>query len=338
MPLNLRLIAFFIFTSCSLSYMHFFNAIHIWPQESFIEHRIGAYFESRFLLYTLNGYFLDLFNLSYEIWAGHLALAWDCLSLFLIQLIILNIIKKETGSIAFSLFGILIFLYMIFFNYIISKNYNFYYVYDFSSIAFYSFFIYLSLYYNKLWILLTIVFIGTLNRETAFLMPLTYFILKDGVHDKNVLKKSFLLVLAFILAKIIVIYYMSLIHSGDGNKTLDSVVTFLDTNDNSMRLIRNLEIVFFMLPKISIAFYTAFGFLWIFLFGKDFFKNKFSPLIYLAALYFLLMMFVGNIDELRVYNEVVIMLVFVITFGIHDFDSRSKKMQHETSIVAPPCL
>lgn len=314
MLLNYRLLVFIALTSCSISYMHFSNALHIWPQEFFIEHRIGAYFESRFLLYTLNGLALDVFSLPYSIWGGRLALIWDCFSLFVAQLVIFNIIKKETLSFSFSLLGVFIFMYMLFFNYIASKNYNFYYIYDFSSIAFYSLFIYFTL-YSRWWVLLLIVFLGTLNRETAFLMPLTYFLLKKGYSDKKVFKESLALSSVFIFAKLIVIYYMGLIHGDNEVKTLDSIVTFVDTNDNSMRVVRNLEIVFFMLPKISFSFYSAFGFLWLFLFSKNLLKSKFSSLTYLVVLYFLLMMFVGNIDELRVYNEVVVMLVFIITFG-----------------------
>ena len=149
--------------------------------------------------------------------------------------------------------------------------------------------------------------VSTLNRETTFLMPLVYFFLNYKSEDaKKLISKVLILIFFWILVKIVIGIYMS-------TKGLSGTIVSLYHDENELRLIRNIKIIFLLLPLNSIAFYSSFGFLYILLFKYVYKSDKYFNLIYLYFFYFILMMFVGNIDEIRIFSECIILFLLIFS-------------------------
>lgn len=280
--------------------------VHITTLADYMEGNAPSIFSSRFLVFEINLLILNLFGYSADSLLAKINMVnIDFLALFLSQLFLYKILKKLNYPQSVSLAGITAFIYIVIFNYLLSRGHNYYNNYDFVSICFFTIFVYASIFYpTKRILLLSLVFVATFNRETSFLMPFTYLAL--NYKDRKSFFNFTFLLLVFLLAKLTIMYKFNLLYSPS------SVASFVDL-DSGFRIIRNLKVIFFLDSiGFSVVLYSIFGFLWIILLINISLNNNFNKLFYVFLLNFIIIMFVGNIDELRLWNESTIL--FIILF------------------------
>lgn len=302
---KLCLTCFFALTSIWFAIAHRLKSYLIWNSIDFIHHQVGLPFGARFLIYDLAGLLSNCLNADLFAKIVRGLFMTDAVFMFLVLVLMFLFVVRTLGSKVLAFLSTVLLSYILFFHYVVTPIHNYLYLYDMAATAFMMVFIYAARYRNNIGLLVLCVFVATLNRETAFLMPVVYLVLwYKNMPTRSLLLRLSLLSLSWLVAKVLIHVYMSSLNiSGD----ILSLV-----GDNELRLIRNIKIIFFLQPLNSLAFYSTFGFLWVpMLFFGKIFVHRFSYFSYVILFYFLLMLFVGNIDEIRIYNECIILFILM---------------------------
>lgn len=156
-------------------------------------------------------------------------------------------------------------------------------------------------------ILIPLVFLATFNRESAVLLIL----LIPALHWQQirlVLKPFALACLAFLIARLIVLYFVSDL-PGPLTEWYFRESEFTHFSVNLAWLLNEQHILFFM---FCFAGLPLFWFVF-----HDYIPQRFQPLRFIALFYFLCLLLVGNFIEARVFGEVIVLLYMPVCVGIN---------------------
>lgn len=251
----------------------------------------------------------------------HLFMLIELLSVFSTTIIfryyILLFLKDETQStlLSFSLF------YILPFNFILPRELNYWYPWDMPSILFFT--LGIILLYRKNWITYYILFvIATLNRETTCFLTFIYLFTSIGKSRyKSIMFHCVFQAIIWIIIKYI-LYQLYANNPGDGlfeNHALSNINYLLN-------------------PKNYPFLFSTFGYIWIptlFLFRLirvDFVKKS----LFVIFPFFLGMMYVGNIQELRIYGELIPIILMAFLLPLKELLTKKRAIHHFVQISQKP--
>ena len=200
--------------------------------------------------------------------------------------------KKISSLLSLSIF------YVLPFNFLLPRVLPLYYPYDIPSILFFT--LGLGLLYKKNWLLYYPLFvIASLNRETACFLTFVYLFTAYKVEKPAKIACHCLAQLALWLAIKGVLYQLYLHNPGPNvfeRCHVGTNITHLSTN-----------IAFFMHLRDYPFFFSNFGFIWIpVIFYLKAIREPFvKRALFVFFPFFIGMMYVGNIYEIRIFGELV---------------------------------
>lgn len=152
-----------------------------------------------------------------------------------------------------------------------------------------------------------VVFIATFNRESSILLVL----LIPTLHwqTKTTLIKPLLAsTLAYILARLIILYLVQDL-SGSVMEWYYRASTHTLFEINLLWLLdeQNLLMFMFCFAGLPLFWYAFF----------DYIPEQFRPLRYLTLFYFLALLLIGNFNEIRIFNEILILLYLPVCLAVN---------------------
>ena len=190
--------------------------------------------------------------------------------------------------------GSMLFWWQMYFTFVISMHHNYYLPYDLVSVCLISVALYLILANKNVYLIAGLSAIGMLNRETAIIIPAFYLAYNWENRTADVIIKSIILFAICLTIKAIISVNIA--------NPSDSFLIW--EKPGYLRLFYNFS--FLSLEKwqpLTLNAFAVFGFLWI-LFALDGrIPQKLSRLYYPFIPYFIGMMFVGNLSEIRIFAE-----------------------------------
>jgi hypothetical protein len=211
-----------------------------------------------------------------------------------------------------------------YFTFIISVHLNVYYPSDVLSIAFICIGLYLAEQRN--WrLLLLIIPLATLNRETAVLLAGFYFIRTWLEGPRKATFVSITLAIIWPVTKLAISWLLNAPAGG---------LVSLYTEYGRLRFFYNFA---FLKPRRFYEFFTincvaAFGFTWVLFLLKDYRFNLFQPYLYLFPLFLLGMVFVGNLSEIRIFGEFIPIVSLALAVGLGVTFSSSDQNPNEKAV------
>lgn len=154
-----------------------------------------------------------------------------------------------------------------------------------------------------------LVFIATLNRESAILLVLLIPVL-NWQRIKEILKPLSLSFLAYLCARIIILYFLK----GISGQLIEwnafkTNYTHFEVNLNWLFSDLNLLLFCFCFAGLPL-FWFAF---------HDYIPRIYRPLRYLIALYFVGLLLVGNFIEARIFGELIVLLYFPVCCAVRNW-------------------
>jgi hypothetical protein len=279
------------------------------PWQSLIDLTAPAPFVYRFLIPLLVRPVVDLTGWDI-IWAFRFSefLATVCLILILYKLLSLWICK-QASFICALLFPILLLL-----PYGLITSLKLYFPSDTPSVAFAA--AALLFIFQKKWFgTLLVMIIATLNRETAFIYPFILCCIYYGeISSRTLIKTGGRLILVYLALRIFIVQVLfpssgPIIILSDGERLrIVSNLIWLTKPQNIMVLLSSLG----MLPVLWCCFYSNI-------------PTSLKRLQYASAVYFLLLLFVANVFEPRVFGEIFLMLYIGVAVGFWQYKKGCRK-------------
>lgn len=157
------------------------------------------------------------------------------------------------------------------------------------------------------WSFLLVVFFATLNRESSFLLILMI----PALHWQklqSVYKQIIGSVLVYLLARILIVFLMNGI-PGSWVEWHFSISNYTHFEANLLWLFQENNLLLFIFCFAGLPLFW-FGF-------YDYIPQVYRPLRYVALLYFLLLLLVGNFFEARIFSEILILMYLPVCVGIY---------------------
>lgn len=235
--------------------------------------------------------------------------------------------EQHANVYALAIFLFLPFLYL--FNFM----WPLYYPYDTAAIAFIAWSIYLII--KERWVILVFVTaLGTLNRETTLLIPLTFLALAGARME---VKRAMSIFTCLITAYVAVRCAVSVLVANNPTRYYGPVAFAFE---KSWRALNNLNWLLEIQNWFILLATTGFMLvLWLLL--RSNIPRHLRRLHLVAFSHFSLLIFVGNLYEPRMFGEMFVILYFPFCLGLNNYLT-GKKVQtprllrkHETGVLAP---
>ena len=284
-----------------LCFFHINRNNHLFDWMKFIEFEGDRPFQLRILPFLI-GHWINSFYPLNSTSLRMLFFAMDLVSISLCCMLTFKTVKLVYQSAIALYLAFFLFWWQTFSTFVTSHIHDYYYPYDSISMAVSAMAIYLILNKSSIFKLAAVVVAGMLNRETAIVIPLLYLAF-NYPERRLVFKKFFTLLLAGVVVKTAIT-----IHFGSG---ADSASIWGEPG--VLRVFYNFS--FFSLnPKylITLNFLFAFGGIWIFLFLDGKMNSECRRMMYCLIPYYIGMMFVGNLSEIRIFCEFIPLLTVAL--------------------------
>ena len=160
------------------------------------------------------------------------------------------------------------------------------------------------------WILFVpLVFLATLNRESAILLVLMIPAL-HWQERREIIKPIAYSLLAYILARLAILWFLA----GVPGELMewyanDGVTTHFAANLHWLLSKQNILLLMFCFAGLPLFWFAFF----------DYIPRQLRPLRYVALSYFLGLLLVGNFMEARIFNEIVVLLYFPVCIGLKNW-------------------
>jgi hypothetical protein len=312
-PIVVGLILFAIAINIAVSHWHTqFKDIFV---ADWLNNTVPLPFGGRALVPDLVRFVANIFNLTYD---GKLVIALfilvEAIAMAVASGLIIIMARKEIKDSVTSpmvLLAYLIFLWQVAYTLFITPVHRYWNPYDVVTLCVTSLGLYLVI-ANKFLPLLVTVAIGSWNRETTIVLASWYFFYYLNTEKApQLVAKTLLLVALTPIVKYIVIWSHNL-QSGSLNLQM-GVVSLYDTGQ--LRLLLNIA---FLDNYRLLAVFGVFGFLWMLL-PLAIQRQPNSPLVrclWSFPIYFVGMMVVGNIHEIRIFIEFIPLVTLVLITGL----------------------
>jgi len=283
--------------------------------EDWLNNAVGLPFAGRALVADMVRFVANIFNLAYD---GRIVIALfvlvEAIAMTVASSIVIIMARnqiKDSLTSPMVLLAYLIFLWQVAYTLFITPVHRYWNPYDVVTICVTSLGLYLVI-TNKYLPLIVTVAIGSWNRETAIILAGWYFFYNLKTEKITWLTAKTLLLVALTLVVKYIVLWSHNLQSGSLNLEM-GVVSLYDTGQ--LRLVLNMA---FLDNYRLLAVFGIFGFLWMLL-PLSIKRQQNSPLVrclWSFPLYFLGMMVVGNIHEIRIFLEFIPLVTLVLITGI----------------------
>lgn len=294
--------------STNIAISHYHTQYKFIFVEDWLSNSVSMPFGGRVLVSDLVQFVVSTFNIAYNSkLAIGLFIFVEAIAIALASTLIIIMARKEAkGSIISSavLLGYFIFLWQVSYTLFITPVHRYWFSYDVVTLFFMSLGLYLIT-INKFLPLLATIALGTWNRETTIVLASWYFFFNFyNQKTTRLLVNTSLLIATSFVVKYLIWWRFSL-SSG--------IVSFYDNGE--LRLFLNLA--FFDNYRL-LAVFGVFGFLWILLptLIKHQPNSSLVRCLWSFPFYFLGMLVVGNIHEIRIFLEFIPLVTIVLIKGI----------------------
>jgi hypothetical protein len=306
------MLVFSMLLSISLSVAHYQSSEHMISPHDWLTYRVGMPFAGRALAGDIARLVFSMLPASFR---NHHQSAADALPFLLLEVISLLVafrtifiaVRKLDSSPFAPPLAVALLAWQFTYMLVVNHSFHFWYTYDTVSIAVMT--VGLALIVSGgFYKLLALIIIGTWNRETAIVLGLWWGLyLWRATPRRKLSLQVIVLLLTSAATKWIVLRLHHLPLSGAASTQ----------GDGGSRYFANLE--FWSHPKL-IAVCGIFGFLWIFL--PRVLRGSHSPrsaelgrCLWSLLPYFLLMIFVGNLREIRIFVEFTPLVAMILALG-----------------------
>lgn len=235
---------------------------------------------------------------------------WEFIFTFGLILTLRTIFRRPLASQWAEIFS-LSFIYLLPMGFLLHLMWPVFYPCDTAAIFFIAFGIHTILADKWRW-LPALVFVATLNRESAILIPLVFCAFHaERITSRRVMAQSFLMILAFAVARWITLQ----VAAGNPQPYDGSFALILGDN---WRI--NQNILWAFNPKNLFVLLGTMSFLPLFWHGlKDYMAPHDRRMGLVAGTYFAGLLFVGNLWEPRIFGEIIIILYIPLVLGLHNY-------------------
>jgi hypothetical protein len=307
-PISLGLIIIAISINIAVSHYHTqYKFIFV---EAWLNNAVSLPFGGRALVADIARFVANIFNLAYE---GKPAIGLfvlvEAIAMAVASGLMISMARKQVeGSVTspMVLLAYLIFLWQVVYTLFVTPVHRYWFSYDVVTLCVTSLGLYLII-VNKFLPLCLTVAIGSWNRETTIVLASWYyFYYLSSEKTPHLVAKTLLLVALTLAVKYIVLWSHNL-------QSESGVVSLYDTGQ--LRLLLNIA---FLENYRLLAVFGVFGFLWMLL-PLAIQRQQNSPLVrclWSFPIYFLGMMVVGNIHEIRIFLEFIPLVTLVLITGL----------------------
>jgi hypothetical protein len=283
--------------------------------EDWLNNAVGLPFAGRALVSDLVRFIANIFNLAY---GGKLVIALfvlvEAIAMTIASGLIIIMARKQVKDSVTSptiRLAYLIFLWQVVYTLFVTPVHRYWNSYDVVTLCVTSLGLYLVI-ANKFLPLLVTVAIGSWNRETTIVLASWYFFYYlNAEKTPQLVVKTLLLAGLTPIVKYIVLWSHNL--QSESLNLKMGVVSLYDTGQ--LRLLLNIA---FLENYRLLAVFGVFGFLWMLL-PLSIRLQPNSPLVrclWSFPIYFLGMMVVGNIHEIRIFLEFIPLVTLVLITGL----------------------
>jgi hypothetical protein len=296
--------------SINIAVSHYHTQYKFIYVDDWLNNAVGLPFGGRALVADLARFVANIFNFAYD---GKLAISVfvliEAIAMAVASMSIIMMARKQVEDSITSptvLLAYLIFLWQVAYTLFITPVHRYWLSYDVVTLCVTTLGLYLVI-ANKFLPLLVTVAIGSWNRETTIVLASWYFFYYLSTEKTpSLVAKTLLLVALTPTVKYMVLWSHNL-QSDSG------VVSLYDTGQ--LRLLLNIA---FLENYRLLAVFGVFGFLWLLL-PLAIQRQPNSPLVrclWSFPIYFLGMMVVGNIHEIRIFLEFIPLVTLVLITGL----------------------
>jgi len=305
---NFLLVFIVLAISINIAISHYHSQYKIILVEDWLSKGVSMPFGGRSFVSDLVRFIVNIFNVAYNsrIAIG-LFISVEAISLSVASLLIIFMTRKEakgTISSPIVLLGYFIFLWQVSYTLFITPVHRYWFSYDVVSLFVMSLGLFLIT-TNKFLPLLVTVALGTWNRETTIVLASWYFLFYLGKQKTSSLVVNTLILF---LTSFLVKYFIWWRHQLTPN-----IVSLYD--NDQLRFFLNIA---FLDNYRLLAVFGVFGFLWIFLpvLIKRQPNSSLVRCLWSFPFYFLGMLVVGNINEIRIFIEFIPLVTLVLITGL----------------------
>jgi hypothetical protein len=296
--------------SINIALSHYHTLYKFLFVEDWLNNAVSLPFGGRALVADIARFFANIFNLPYD---GKPAIGLfvlvEAIAMAVASGLIIIMARKQVEDSVTSpmvLLAYLIFLWQVAYTLFITPVHRYWLSYDVVTLCVTSLGLYLVIANKFIPLLLTVV-IGSWNRETTVVLASWYFFYYLSTEKTpRLVAKTLLLVALTPAVKYIVLWSHNL-------QTESGVISLYDTGQ--LRLLLNIA---FLENYRLLAVFGVFGFLWMLL-PLSIQRQPNSPLVrclWSFPIYFLGMMVVGNIHEIRIFLEFIPLVTLVLITGL----------------------
>jgi hypothetical protein len=296
--------------SINIAVSHYHTQYKFLFVEDWLNNAVSLPFGGRALVADIARFVANIFNLPYD---GNSAIGLfalvEAIAMAVASGLIIIMARKQVEDSVTSpmvLLAYLIFLWQVAYTLFITPVHRYWLSYDVVTLCVTSLGLYLVI-ANKFLPLLLTVAIGSWNRETTIVLASWYFFYYLSTEKTpRLMAKTLLLVALTPAVKYIVLWSHNL-------QSETGVVSLYDTGQ--LRLLLNIA---FLENYRLLAVFGVFGFLWMLL-PLSIQRQPNSPLVrclWSFPIYFLGMMVVGNIHEIRIFLEFIPLVTLVLITGL----------------------
>lgn len=307
---SILLVLIVLAISINIAVSHYHTQYKFIYVDDWLNNAVGLPFGGRALVADLARFVANIFNLAYD---GKLAIGLfvliEAIAMAVASMLIIMMARKQVEDSITSptvLLAYLIFLWQVAYTLFITPIHRYWLSYDVITLCVTALGLYLVI-ANKFLPLLVTVAIGSWNRETTIVLASWYFFYYLNTEKTHrLVAKTLLLAALTPVVKYIVLWSHNLDSGSD-------VVSLYDTGQ--LRLILNIA---FLDNYRLLAVFGVFGFLWMLL-PLAIQRQPNSHLVrclWSFPIYFLGMMVVGNIHEIRIFLEFIPLVTLVLIAGL----------------------
>jgi hypothetical protein len=271
------------------SISHILTTHHILDWQELFSFQGPNPFQSRILPFAVGHLIFQLFSFK-TIYVKLLFIIYDFTSSLLAIFYLHKIIKIYYPNYSALLITCILYWWQMFCTFIVSFHNNHYFPYDSISVFIIALSLYLILNNKNIYLLFILTIIGTLNRETAILIPAFYLAYNWDKKSTLIIGSAIMLFITCFLTKFSIAFFIT--------TPKDLIDPW--ASPNNLRLFNNFA---FIADPHTLNFFAVFGFLWILFILDGKIPRQFSYLLYPFIPFFIGMMFVANLSEIRVFNE-----------------------------------
>ena len=307
---SILLVLIVLAISINIAVSHYHTQYKFIYVDDWLNNAVGLPFGGRALVADLARFVANIFNLAYD---GKLAIGLfvliEAIAMAVASMLIITMARKQVEDSLTSptvLLAYLIFLWQVAYTLFITPVHRYWLSYDVITLCVTALGLYLVI-ANKFLPLLVTVAIGSWNRETTIVLASWYFfyyLTTENTH--RLVAKTLLLAALTPVVKYIVLWSHNL-------QSESGVISLYDTGE--LRLILNIA---FLDNYRLLAVFGVFGFLWMLL-PTAIQRLPNTPLVrclWSFPIYFLGMMVVGNIHEIRIFLEFIPLVTLVLIAGL----------------------